>query len=253
MESFTFSVSVEVCLETFLSVFPHPTKKNNSKLAKNVTHLVPMNFSLFSEQVVKVKNLPLPGEGSHFKMEPEMRKQLRENGSMAKSKAKKAAVMAIFYPKKENTYLLLILRKEYPGVHSNQIGFPGGKVEKGDKDLMETAKRETFEEVGILPNDITVIKPLSEVYIPPSNFLVQPYIGICSGIPSFKIDPVEVESLVEVSLNDFMDEANLMEQRLTTSYANNILVPAFKLNGYTVWGATAMMLSEIKDLLKQVL
>ena len=120
-------------------------------------------------------------------------------------------------------------------------------------DLMETAKRETFEEVGILPNDITVIKPLSEVYIPPSNFLVQPYIGICSGIPSFKIDPVEVESLVEVSLNDFMDEANLMEQRLTTSYANNILVPAFKLNGYTVWGATAMMLSEIKDLLKQVL
>ena len=118
---------------------------------------------------------------------------------------------------------------------------------------MDTAKRETYEEVGIAVESIDIIRPLSEVYIPPSNFLVQPYLGLCQEIGSFKIDPVEVESLVEVSLTDFLDEANLMEQRLTTSYAHDILVPAFKLNGYTVWGATAMMLSEIKDLLKQVL
>ncbi|MEO0570112.1 MAG: CoA pyrophosphatase [Bacteroidota bacterium] len=186
-------------------------------------------------------------------MEPEIRKQFREKGGRIKKDAKRAAVMAIFYPKMEETFLLLILRKQYPGVHSKQIGFPGGKVEQGDKDLLETAKRETYEEVGILPETIEMVKPLTEVYIPPSNFLVQPFIGLHKNIPKFIIDPKEVEALVEVPLNDFLDETNLFEQRLTTSYANEILVPAFKLNGYTVWGATAMMLSEVKDLLKQVL
>lgn len=172
---------------------------------------------------------------------------------MVKEKAKKAAVMALFYPKQELTHMLLMLRTAYPGVHSQQIGFPGGKVEEEDPTLLDTAKRETFEEVGVHPNQIEMITPLSEVYIPPSNFLVQPYLGLCNEPLSFTIDPIEVEALVEVNIRDFLDETNLMEQRLTTSYANNILVPAFKLNGYTVWGATAMMLSEIKDLLKQVL
>lgn len=212
-----------------------------------------MEFSRFCEQVVKIKNLPLPGEASHYKMEPEVRRQFRQRGNLVKDNAKRAAVMAIFYPKLEETSLLLMLRKEYQGVHSKQIGFPGGKVEKDDRDLLETAKRETFEEVGILPNTIEMVKPLTEVYIPPSNFLVQPFLGLYHQTPEFIIDPKEVETLVEVRLVDFLDETNLMEQRLTTSYANKILVPAFKLNGYTVWGATAMMMSEIKDLLKQVL
>lgn len=172
---------------------------------------------------------------------------------MIKADAKKAAVMAIFYPKREQTHLLLILRKEYSGVHSKQIGFPGGKVEDTDRDLLETAKRETFEEVGISGEAIKMIKPLSEVYIPPSNFLVKPYLGLYPEVEPFVIDPIEVEALVEVDLFDFLDDSNIMEQRLTTSYAHDILVPAFKLNGYTVWGATAMMLSEIRDLLKQVL
>ncbi len=196
----------------------------------------------------------MPGEASHYKMEPEVRRKFREQGQQIKDNAKRAAVMALFYPKtNDETYLLLILRKEYPGVHSNQIGFPGGKVEESDKDLLHTAKRETFEEVGIAPDVIQMVKALSEVYIPPSNFLVQPYIGLFTMNAPFTIDPVEVEALVEVPLTDFLDDANLMQQQLTTSYAHNILVPAFKLNGYTVWGATAMMLSEIKDLLRQVL
>lgn len=195
----------------------------------------------------------MPGEASHYKMEPEVRKQLREKGNVAKEKAKKAAVMALFYPKSGETHFLLMLRKEYKGVHSKQIGFPGGKVEKGDGNLLETAKRETFEEVGIPPDSIEMVRPLSEVYIPPSNFLVQPFLGLYPKVRPFVIDPFEVEALVEVKLIDFLNDANLMEQRLSTSYAHDILVPAFELNGYVVWGATAMMLSEIKDLLERVL
>lgn len=212
-----------------------------------------MKFSNFRKQVVKVKNLPLPGEASHYKMMPETQRLLRQKAKSIKQKAKRAAVMAIFYPKNGDTYLLLTERKEYEGVHSKQIGFPGGKVEKNDANLLETAKRETYEEVGILAKDLEVIKPLSEIYIPPSNFLVQPFLGIYPNVQPFAIDPIEVETLVEVALIDFLNDNNLTKQRLTTSYAHNILVPAFTLNGYTVWGATAMMLSEVKDLLEQVL
>ncbi len=162
--------------------------------------------------------------------------------------------MALFYPDgKELTKLLLILRKTYKGVHSNQIAFPGGKTEIEDKDLLETALRETHEEVGVFPESVEVVKELSEVYIPPSNYLVQPFLGVYPEPRSFQIQESEVEDIVEVSLSDFLDHSNLSEEKLSTSYAENIHVPAFKLNGYTVWGATAMMMSEIKELLEQVL
>lgn len=167
---------------------------------------------------------------------------------------RKAGVMALFYPNDERrTSLLLILRKTYKGVHSNQIGFPGGKVEKEDLDLAATALRETYEEVGVPPEKVHVIKSLTEIYIPPSNFEVQPFIGLYQKSIPFILQESEVEALVEVSLTDFMDDSKIFMQKLNTSYAENIDVPAFKLNGYTVWGATAMMLSEIKELIKQVL
>lgn len=162
--------------------------------------------------------------------------------------------MALFYPDlKQNTQLLLILRKTYKGVHSNQIAFPGGKSEVGDIDLLHTALRETHEEIGVLPSEVKIIKSLSTVYIPPSNFEVQPYIGLLTKTIPFILQESEVEALVEVPLFDFLDDGKVFNQKLTTSYATNIEVPAFKLNGYTVWGATAMMMSEIKELLRQVL
>ena len=196
----------------------------------------------------------MPGEESHFKMEPEIRKQWRDSKKGLKFKPKRAAVMALFYPNEnQQAQLLLILRKTYKGVHSNQIGFPGGKVEVEDANLEVTALRETYEEVGVLPENIEVIKELTELYIPPSNFMVQPYLGIYSKPKPFKIQETEVEALVEVLFSDFMDDTNLIQQNLTTSYADNMDVLAFKLNGYVVWGATAMILNEIKELLKQAL
>lgn len=162
--------------------------------------------------------------------------------------------MALFYPDANaQTKLLLILRKTYAGVHSNQIGFPGGKVEPDDQDMEDTALRETHEEVGVLPGSVEVIKTLSEVYIPPSNFVVQPFMGVYAKPRPFVIQESEVEAAVEVFLKDFLDNSNLIEENLTTSYAKNFSVPAYRLNGYTVWGATAMIMSEIKELLEQVL
>ena len=162
--------------------------------------------------------------------------------------------MAVFYPDEaEKTRFVLILRKTYQGVHSNQVGFPGGRVEEDDRDLEETALRETEEEVGIPQKDIRVIKKMTQIYIPPSNFWVQPYIGLMDKTPVLVPQESEVEAVLEIALEDFLSDSCLTRQTLSTSYAKNIEVPAFLLSGHVVWGATAMMLSEMKEVLKQVL
>ena len=162
--------------------------------------------------------------------------------------------MAVFYPgQQEETRFVLILRKTYKGVHSNQVGFPGGRVEKFDRDLMQTALRETEEEVGIPQEEVQVLRELTRLYIPPSNFWVQPFMGIIQKTPLLVPQEEEVESVLEIDIDHFLSDSCLTHQRLSTSYATNIEVPAFLLNGHVVWGATAMMLSEMKEILRQVL
>ena len=167
--------------------------------------------------------------------------------------ARKAGVMALFYPNHlGETYLILILRKTYKGVHSSQVGFPGGKYEDDDPDIEYTALRETYEEVGVPIIDMKVLKALTKLYIPPSNFTVSPYIAITKQTPQFIKQDDEVEALIEVSLSHFLDN-NRSDVNVMTSMNKELEVPAFTLNGHIVWGATAMMLSELKDLLKLVL
>jgi len=213
-----------------------------------------MNFDDFLKSISKIENIPLPAEASQFKMVPPFRQELLRRQKSTIKSAKKAGVMALFYPdKKQETTLVLILRKTYNGVHSAQVGFPGGKLEDEDKSLQDAAVRETFEEVGVPIKDIKVVKQLSEVYIPPSNFYVQPFIGISHNTPNFIKQDDEVEAIIEVELQHFLDKKQVITKTVSTSYSVEVEVPAFKLNNHVVWGATAMMLSEIKDILKQML
>jgi 8-oxo-dGTP pyrophosphatase MutT (NUDIX family) len=213
-----------------------------------------MTFEEFEKRIVKVTKMELPGEAIHLKMAPierliELKTKARELNS-----ARRAGVLALFYPNSNmETYLILILRKTYKGVHSAQIGFPGGKFEDEDVTLEVTALRETEEEVGVPRETVSVLKELTEIYIPPSNFFVQPFIAITAKTPNFIAQEEEVEALIEVPLSHFMDDAIITTNVLSTSYATDIDVPAFLLNGHIVWGATAMMLSEVRELLKQVL
>ena len=195
----------------------------------------------------------MPGEASHHKMAPIERLEELTKQSLKKNKAKRAAVMALFYPNRDGeTHLALILRKTYKGVHSAQVGFPGGKQEPSDISAEHTALRETQEEIGVLQQDITVLKKLTQIYIPPSNFFVSPFIGVCETTPQFILQESEVEALIEVKISDFLDDSIYCTRRLSTSYATDIEVPAYILNTHVVWGATAMMLSEVRELLKQL-
>jgi 8-oxo-dGTP pyrophosphatase MutT (NUDIX family) len=213
-----------------------------------------MEFQEFENKIVKITNLELPGEAAQFKMAPMERLAELKRIAVEKQTARKAGVLVLFYPSEaKQTMLSLILRKTYRGVHSAQIGFPGGKCENEDASLEETALRETEEEIGVIRNTVSVLKKLTEVYIPPSNFFVQPYLGITKKTPKFILQEEEVEALIEVPLVHFMDDTIKTYQNLTTSYAKNIEVPAFKLNDHLVWGATAMMLSEVREMLKELL
>ena len=213
-----------------------------------------MNFNKFLKSVSRINEVPLPAEDSQFKMSPPFRLKLAELQKDKIKNAKTSAVLALFYPdSKQETKLILILRKTYKGVHSAQVGFPGGKVEKNDESLEFTALRETHEEIGVPMKHIEVLRELTQVYIPPSNFFVHPFLGISRTTPNFVKEESEVEEIIEVSLTQFIDENNVVTKSVSTSYNLNIEVPAFKLNDHIVWGATAMMLSEIKDLLKQTL
>lgn len=208
-----------------------------------------MNFTHFLNTVPKLSKTPLGGLTAQFKLAPEMR--LPVAASFLKShNPKKAAVLSLFFPNSNNeTCFLLTLRANYNGVHASQISFPGGKLDASDTCLKQTALRETFEETGIEQSSVTIFKQMTDVYIPPSNFLVTPFLGFINYTPTFKIN-YEVAQVVTVSINDFFKDSCISKQKITTSNSKNLEVPCFVLNNFTVWGATAMMLSEIREIFK---
>ncbi|WDF61119.1 MULTISPECIES: NUDIX hydrolase [Flavobacterium] len=209
-----------------------------------------MDFQQFLQYVPNLIPVELPAETAHAKMAPLERIQALKNLDINAKNPRIAAVMMLFYPKNEKTHLILIVRNAYNGVHSSQIAFPGGKYELTDRDYQETALRETSEEIGVLPEKIEIIKHFTPMYIPPSNFLVHPYLGIAKEELSFYPDAREVASIIELPLSVFLDDEIMIETTLSTSYGNDILVPAFYIQNHIVWGATAMILSELRDVLK---
>ena len=213
----------------------------------NLNHF--MDFTSFLTHLSQLKDAPLGGMESQFKMAPELRLNYTEE-LIAQRNPRYSAVLALFYPNRNNeTHFLLTQRARYNGTHSAQISLPGGKIEQQDKNLCETAIRETFEETGVNMSDISIFREVTKTYIPPSNFWVIPFIGTIEYTPIFKASN-EVHQFIEVSLSALIDDNSLASENMTTSYMQNIDVPCFKLNNYIVWGATAMILSEIKDLLK---
>lgn len=211
-----------------------------------------MNFQDFLEYVPKLMEVTLPASEAHFKMAPLERIESLKNLNLETKNPKTAAVMMLFYPKNGRTHLVLIVRNSYQGVHSAQIAFPGGKYEPRDQIFENTALRETHEEIGIPPDSIEIKKAFTRLYIQPSNFMVYPFLGICKEEIVFTLNVTEVSDIIELPLSVFLADDIIASVNISTSYAENSTVPAFKIKEHIVWGATAMMLSELKEVLKKV-
>jgi 8-oxo-dGTP pyrophosphatase MutT (NUDIX family) len=163
--------------------------------------------------------------------------------------ARKASVMVLLYSRQDEVRTVLMERPSYDGVHSGQISFPGGGQEQQDADAWQTAQRETMEEVGV--TDIQLIGPLSPLYIPPSNFFVRPFLGWLPHEPVFVPDEQEVASIVEFPVHDLLlpsVKSTMMVERKDW----RMEVPCYLIGGHQVWGATAIILSELEALLEKM-
>jgi 8-oxo-dGTP pyrophosphatase MutT (NUDIX family) len=208
-----------------------------------------MNSLEFIQQFKKEILLHLPGESAHLKMAPAHRQTLN---SALKSNVviRESAVAVVLYKNGNQIECLLTQRPEYDGKHSGQVSFPGGKRDESDLDLEETARRECFEEVGIPVEKGILLGELTEVYIPVSQFLVKPFVYFHEELPELIPDKREVAEILTFPIFDLKKEELIssMEIHLPdgTIYKN---IPYFDLADKKVWGATALILSEIREML----
>lgn len=212
-----------------------------------------MEFNHFINNIANLKKEKLLATDAHIKMAPLERISNLKDKSYFEIEPKNAAVLMLVYPKNEVAHLALIVRNTYPGVHSSQIGFPGGKEELEDGTLEITALRETEEEVGVPIEKVEIIRQCTEIYIPPSNFLVTPFLGFSDENLQFTPNPAEVKRVIELPIHQLLNDETIVQTKMTTSYATDIDVPAFQVENFLIWGATAMMLSELKELFKNAM
>lgn len=194
---------------------------------------------------------PLPGETAQYKMAPTYRPRIDWETIHAQN-PRIGGVMILLYEKQDEWFTVFTQRRKYEGVHSGQMSFPGGKKDDTDKDIIHTAVRETEEEVGIHQSSIEIVGALSKLYIPPSNFLVHPVIAHLHGDKQFKAQEREVEEIVEIPLSFFLDAGNVQETEIALQNNLNTKVPAFVYNKHIIWGATAIILSEFREVITEV-
>ena len=206
-------------------------------------------FETCIKQLIHNLQKPLPGYNAQRTMAPPQRLPAEEY-DLHTLKAKNACALVLLYPNNNKVCIPLLLRSVYNGIHSAQISLPGGKPEISDTSLVATALRETQEEIGVDPQRITVIGSLTPLYIPPSNFLLHPFVGYMNEHPLFEIDPKEVQRVYEITLDEFKDAQNRKKKLIYhQSIKSELITPYYAIQEQTIWGATAMVLSELLTLI----
>lgn len=216
-------------------------------------HLSHKMFSLeyFISDLCIALEAGLPGEKAQLKMAPKSR-------AKAMSEFKKglrptqSGVLILFYEKNSEIYTVFIKRSSYDGVHSGQISFPGGKYEDSDHSLIKTAIREANEEIGIKYEHINYIGELSELYIPPSNFNVLPVLAYTTQVPDFILDKNEVEKLIEVPISLLCKPEIIHNKPILNRLNKQFNVSCYFIDNEIIWGATAMIVSELIELIKDI-
>jgi 8-oxo-dGTP pyrophosphatase MutT (NUDIX family) len=210
-----------------------------------------MEFTSFIHKLEDQLKLPLPGLRAQLKMSSMSRvRELMKDGP--REDAVQSSVLVLLYPADQDINLVLMLRPNYEGVHAGQISLPGGKYEDGDESLIYTALREAKEEIGIDPLRVQLLGQLTEIYIPPSNYLVTPIVGYLVARPIFTPDPCEVAAIIEITLKDLLCDLNIHEKEMKLRNGDTIEVPSYYIDGNIIWGATAMILSELKEIISEI-
>jgi 8-oxo-dGTP pyrophosphatase MutT (NUDIX family) len=193
----------------------------------------------------------LPGHAAQEKMAPEHRLP-HEQWQRYFANARLSGVLILFYPLRESIHTVLIQRPSYEGIHSGQVGFPGGQKEESDQNLIVTALREAREEVGVPLQSVTVLGQLTELYVPPSNFLITPVVAYAKERPRFILDKKEVVEIIEPEVNELLNDKAIGVKSIKVRSDISIQAPYYDIQGRTVWGATAMMISELNELLRKI-
>lgn len=211
-----------------------------------------MKFDTILKHLAEALKQPLPGKAGQLSMAPlpvdEERFALRELPN-----ARKGAVLLLLYPDAEGCMVPFIKRSVYEGTHAGQISLPGGKWEPSDSSLEYTAQRETEEEIGVQIETINILGRLSSLYIPPSNYLVEPYVGYVENKPKFSPDPREVDRVVTCSFAHLVSRSTRKQKDIIIRKDQRLSAPYFDIDNEVVWGATAMILGEFLHLWEQEL
>ncbi len=189
----------------------------------------------------------LPGFRAHQKLMP-MGRQRADIELHEVPTAKQAAVCITLEQRDKQWCIPLIRRNTYPGVHSGQISFPGGKLEKNETPL-QAAKREYEEELGIQSTQLQRLGKLSNVYIPPSNFYVYPYLFYNPEPSTPQPDATEVEEVLYLPVNELLAENSITQKSIQVKN-QTWDVPCYLCKGHVVWGATALILVELAEMIQ---
>ena len=201
--------------------------------------------------LIKIKNANLEGEKAHAIYSPPYRNLFSYEQILEKN-PRLAAVNIVFYLKNNEWHFPLIVRtKHEKDKHSGQISFPGGKKEESDLTFQKTAIRETSEEMGIDEHYVRIIREMSPIYIPPSNFYVRPFISYTKKNPKFILQETEAVELIEFPVSSLLNIIEKPEMMALPS-SRGVEVPVINFNNYLIWGATSMILSEFSQLLKNL-
>jgi 8-oxo-dGTP pyrophosphatase MutT (NUDIX family) len=191
---------------------------------------------------------PLPGIDAQYEMAPATRERYPIE-LIDPSSYRKSAVMLLIYQTESGLYIPLTKRHMYEGKHSGQISLPGGKYEESDESLLNTALRELNEEIGI-DDGIEVLGGLTPVYIPVSNFYVEPFVGLYTKSEiNFNSNTREVKELIQLNLDVLKSDAIVESEGIVHGDGYKLKTPYFNVEGNIVWGATAMILNEFKKLI----
>ena len=187
---------------------------------------------------------------ARFDMAPTDRRHMQPDPA---NPPRHSAVLILIYPRAgAGLHLLLTKRAEHLRGHKGQISFPGGRRDKSDASDIDTALRETCEEVGLCRDHIEIIGRLNELWIPPSNYDVVPIVGLMTDEPQPVPSPAEVAKVIAMPLADLLDH-DIKQSTPMTFRGRPYDVPYYAVDGHVVWGATGMMLSELEARLRYIL